>query len=253
MTYALPADAAEFYESTFVPALFAGWARRLIEAVAPAVDETMLDVACGTGAVACASTAGRVTGLDLNPAMLAIARRKRPDLDWQLGDALELPFADGAFDVVVSQAALMFFPDRVGVLREMARVGGRLGLQVPGRLAASPGYVALTEVVARHAGPAVAAVIGAYFNVGDPALLTDLCTRAGWHIDHFTTWMSATHLPTLDTFLHAELLPVSGHVDAATHARIVADCRVVLAPYLAADGSVSAPLEVQLITARERA
>lgn len=249
MTYALPAEAAEFYESTFVPALFAGWARRLIEAVAPTVDETMLDVACGTGAVARASTAGRVTGLDLNPAMLAIARRERPDLDWRIGDVATLPFPDDSFDVVVSQAALMFFPDRVAALREMARVGGRLGLQVPGRLSASPGYVALTDVVARHAGPAVAAVIGSYFSVGDPALLTDLCDRAGWHVDHFTTWMSATRLPTLDTFLHAELLPLAGHVDASTHDRIVADCRIALAPYLAADGSVSAPIEVQLIVA----
>jgi ubiquinone/menaquinone biosynthesis C-methylase UbiE len=249
MTYALPAAAAEFYESTFVPALFASWARRLIEAVAPGVEESMLDVACGTGAVACASTAGRVTGLDLNPAMLAIARRKRPDLDWRLGDAAALPFPDDSFDVVVSQSALMFFPDRVAALREMARVGGRLGLQVPGRLAASPGYVALTEVVSRHAGPPVAAVIGHYFDAGDPALLAALCTRAGWHIDHFTTWMSATRLPTLDTFLHAELLPIADHVDASTHDRIVADCRVALAPYLAPDGSVSAPLEVQLIVA----
>jgi len=249
MTYALSAEAAEFYESTFVPALFAGWARRLIEAVAPAVEERMLDVACGTGVVARASTAGRVTGLDLNPAVLAVAGRRRPDLDWQVGDATALPFPDDSFDVVVSQAALMFFPDRVAALREMARVGGRLGLQVPGRLSASPGYRALTEVVAHHAGPSAAALIAGYFNVGDPALLTGLCEQAGWRIDRFTTWMSATHLPTMETFLHAELLPLADQVPAATRRQIAADCRVALAPFLAADGSVAAPLEVHLITA----
>ena len=55
-----------------------------------------------------------MTGLDLNEGMLAVARRLRPEIDWRQGDALDLPFADHAFDAVVSQFALMFFPgDRV--------------------------------------------------------------------------------------------------------------------------------------------
>ena len=41
-------------------------------------------------------------------------------------------------------------------------------MQVPGRLAASPGYVALAEVVARHAGPEAVRLIGSYFGAGDP-------------------------------------------------------------------------------------
>jgi ubiquinone/menaquinone biosynthesis C-methylase UbiE len=248
-TYALSADGAEFYESAFVPALFDGWARRLIEAVAPSVEESMLDVACGTGVVARASTAGWVVGVDVNPAMLAVARRKRPDLDWRAGDATSLPFADDAFDVVVSQAALMYFADRVAALREMARVGGRLGLQVPGRLSASTGYVALTEVVGRHAVPEAVEVIGGYFAVGDPEMLAGLCEEAGWRIDRFTTYMSATCLPSMDDFLYAELLPLASHVDDATRRRIVADARVALAPFLTPAGEVAAPIEAHLITA----
>src|ERR1044071_5443734 len=96
-TYTLPARAAEFYESTFVPALFAEWAERLVAAAELKSNENVLDVARGP----------RIE------AMLAVARRLRPDLDWRLGDAEKLPFDDGTFDAVLSQAGLMFFADRV--------------------------------------------------------------------------------------------------------------------------------------------
>jgi ubiquinone/menaquinone biosynthesis C-methylase UbiE len=51
------------------------------------------------------------------------------------GDASAFPFADGSFDVVMSQFSLMYFPDRATALREMARVlkpGGRLAIAVWG-------------------------------------------------------------------------------------------------------------------------
>jgi ubiquinone/menaquinone biosynthesis C-methylase UbiE len=56
MTYSLTESAAEFYESTFVPALFGPWADRLAAVVA--AGDRVLDVGCGTGAVARAA-AGR--------------------------------------------------------------------------------------------------------------------------------------------------------------------------------------------------
>jgi ubiquinone/menaquinone biosynthesis C-methylase UbiE len=59
---------------------------------------------------------GRVVGLDLNEAMLDVARRVRPEIEWRQGDAARLPFADGVFDVALCQMAFMFFPDRSQVL-----------------------------------------------------------------------------------------------------------------------------------------
>lgn len=64
---------------------------------------------------------GRVVGLDLNEGMLAVAARAEPNIDWRRGDAASLPFEDASFDVVVSQFALMYFPDRAASLREMWR------------------------------------------------------------------------------------------------------------------------------------
>lgn len=51
--------------------------------------------------------------------MLAVAARSEPKIEWRLGDAASLPFEDGSFDVVVSQFALMYFPDREASLRVM--------------------------------------------------------------------------------------------------------------------------------------
>ena len=59
------------------------------------------------GAIHCAPPGHRVVGLDINEGMLAVARTLRPKIDWCQGDASALTFADGSYDVVVSQFALM--------------------------------------------------------------------------------------------------------------------------------------------------
>jgi ubiquinone/menaquinone biosynthesis C-methylase UbiE len=131
-------DAAVAYEKDFVPAVFAQWPPVLAEVAEMKAGDRVLDVACGTGILAREAAdrvgpTGSVTGLDLNEAMLAVARRLRPEIDWRQGDAGKLPFADGAFDVVVSQFALMFFSDQTAALREMWRVlapRGRLAVAV---------------------------------------------------------------------------------------------------------------------------
>jgi SAM-dependent methyltransferase len=69
--------------------------------------QSVLDVACGTGVVArtardVVGPGSRVLGVDLNPAMLEVARDARPDLEWVPGDAEELPFADAEFNVALA-------------------------------------------------------------------------------------------------------------------------------------------------------
>jgi len=185
--YALSAQAADFYETTFVPALFGRWARRLVGAADLGPGLRVLDVACGTGVVARAAAeavgpAGTVVGVDLNEAMLAVARRVAPALDWRVADAAGLPFGDASFDRVLCQAALMFFDDRVAALREMGRVAGpagRIALQVPGRLSHSAGYAALTAVVERHAGARAGDLLSGYFSVGRPGCASRP-SGAGW-------------------------------------------------------------------------
>jgi ubiquinone/menaquinone biosynthesis C-methylase UbiE len=130
-------DAAEVYERCFVPAIFGQWAP-MVGAARVASGNRVLDVGCGTGVLARTAADrvaadSQVTGLDRNVGMLAVARRLRPQIDWRQGDATALPFADASYDVVLSQFALMYFPDRTAALKEMARVlrpGGRLAIAV---------------------------------------------------------------------------------------------------------------------------
>ncbi|GIH05637.1 ubiquinone/menaquinone biosynthesis methyltransferase [Rhizocola hellebori] len=253
-TYELSTRAAEFYESTFVPALFRRWAEHLVAQADPAQGDNVLDVACGTGIVARTAAAGgaSATGVDLNPAMLSVAKRLAPSLNWVQGDAAALPFAEDSFDLVLSQAAMMFFPDRVGALAQMRRVakpGARVLIQVPGRLTHSPGYAALADVVSRHAGPEAVELIASYFAAGDPDQLTAQAEQAGLTVTGAGNWMSATRLPGLQSFLDVELLPIAERVDDDVRARIVEDCRISLAPFISGEG-IAAPIEVLLLTAR---
>lgn len=159
-TFQIPIEAAEAYEARFVPALFGEWAPRVVEAAGVAPRHRVLDVACGTGVVARAAWArlggrGAVVGVDVNEAMLTVARRLEPAVDWRRGDAAALPCDAAAFDAVLCQSALMFFPDRTAALGEMARVcapGGTVAVQVWSGLDEQPAYGPLVEVAARHAG-----------------------------------------------------------------------------------------------------
>jgi ubiquinone/menaquinone biosynthesis C-methylase UbiE len=101
--------------------------------------EKVLDVACGTGntAIMARARGAAVTGLDLTPELLAVAKKRAADegyddITWKEGDAENLPFPDGSFDVVVSSCGLMFAPDQQKVADEVARVtkrGGRIAIQ----------------------------------------------------------------------------------------------------------------------------
>jgi ubiquinone/menaquinone biosynthesis C-methylase UbiE len=85
-------DAATAYEEFFVPALFQEWAPRVVVAAQLQPGQRALDVACGTGvlareAAARVGAAGTVVGLDPNPGMLTVAKRRAPDVEWREGTA----------------------------------------------------------------------------------------------------------------------------------------------------------------------
>src|SRR5215475_12553499 len=107
----LEGDAAELYERYLVPPVTLPWAVDLVERVGVETGERVLDVACGTGAVARVvaervGVGGRVVGVDVNRAMLRVARARLPEFEWREGNVLALPFASGEFDVVFSQLGL---------------------------------------------------------------------------------------------------------------------------------------------------
>ncbi len=82
----------------------------------------VLEVGCGTGLILerIAPSARQARGIDLSPGMLAAARRR--GLDVLEGSATDLPFADGAFDVVYSFKVLAHVPDIRRAVSEVSRV-----------------------------------------------------------------------------------------------------------------------------------
>jgi ubiquinone/menaquinone biosynthesis C-methylase UbiE len=99
-------------------------------------DDTVLDVACGPGMVACefARHAGHVTGIDITPAMIEQAEKRQNELNldnltWTVGDAVPLPYADNSFSLVTTRYSLHHLLAPEKALSEMIRVcrpGGRV-------------------------------------------------------------------------------------------------------------------------------
>jgi ubiquinone/menaquinone biosynthesis C-methylase UbiE len=119
----------EIYEHLMVPLVFQPYAVDLAERVARLNPKSVLEIAAGTGAVT-RELARRLSSdcdlvaTDLNEPMLAVAQRTGTSrsVSWKTADALQLPFADESFDVVVCQFGVMFFPDRVRAYTEVRRV-----------------------------------------------------------------------------------------------------------------------------------
>jgi SAM-dependent methyltransferase len=124
------------YDRYLGPLLFHPYADDLAARLPVAPGTRVLEVACGTGIVTerlvrRLAGQGTLVATDLNDAMIAHARARIPDdpaLEWRQADGASLPFPDRAFDVVVCEFGLMFFPDKAAGVREAFRVlgpGGR--------------------------------------------------------------------------------------------------------------------------------
>jgi SAM-dependent methyltransferase len=256
-TFQVSLQVAETYEAAFVPSLFAGVARRLVDFAGVAPGRRVLDVGCGTGIVArlAADRGATVTGLDLNEAMLTVARRLRPDLTWQRGDMAAMPLPDAAFDLTVCQSALMFVPDPTAALREMARVtaaDGTVAVQLWASADRQRGFRPLAEAVARHAGPDSVDLVSTYFRLGDLDGFARRCSDAGLAVTAVATSEVTLHAPSVDAYVTTEVesTPLVERIDDAAYARIRTDARAGLAPFCDASGALALPFEIHLVRAR---
>lgn len=124
----------QLYERYLVPLIFQPYAEDIAARVAQRPASAVLEIACGTGVVT-RELAKRlapdvqITATDLNEPMLAqaAAARTARSVEWRQADAMQLPFADAMFDVVVCQFGAMFFPDKPRAFSEVRRVLRRGG------------------------------------------------------------------------------------------------------------------------------
>ncbi len=259
-TFQIALETAEAYEAAFVPSLFAHLAPPLIDLAEVTVGDRVLDVACGTGIVARTAAdrtgpTGRVVGLDLNEAMLTVARRVRPDLDWRRGDATSLPFPDASFDVALCQSGLMFVRDPAAAVDELARVvgpAGRVAVQVWSSLDRQTAIQPLADAVARHAGPDAVDLISTYFRLGNHEQFTGLFTQAGLRVTDVRTLPATVRAPTVDDYITTEVesTPLIERISDDVYRRIREEARGGLARYCDESGALALPLEAFLVAAR---
>jgi SAM-dependent methyltransferase len=252
-------DAAEVYESCFVPAIFGAWAGPVADAAGIRSGDRVLDVGCGTGVLAREALGrvgqdGQIVGLDLNEGMLGVAARTEPNVEWRLGDAASLPFEDATFDVVVSQFALMYFPDRLASLRETWRTlapRGRLAIAVWAPIDHARGYQILVDIATRRCGREAADVLAAPFVLGDRAELTELFASSGISEAEVTLHEGSIRFPSVREFIRIEVKgsPLADLVSDDAMQALARESEAALVEFVVPSGEIVMPMDAHIATA----
>jgi len=259
----VPGSGAEIYETVFVPAMMGEWAPRVIALANPQPGESVLDVACGTGALTrvvakSIGPNGRVVGLDLYSDMLALARKITFDpsstapIEWREGDVSALPFENETFDIVFCNFGLMFFPDRVAALKEIRRLlrpHGRLALAVWGSITKCPGQMAMKESWRRHFTED-AGLFDAQHSLGNPETVLSLIHDAGFRDASAQTAMGAVRLPSPGHLARSYGAMAGIQADEKTRTEVIDEVRAALQSYVGAKG-LEYPIEAILASARK--
>jgi ubiquinone/menaquinone biosynthesis C-methylase UbiE len=257
-------NAAIIYERHLVPGMFAPWAPVLVDAARLQQGEQVIDIACGTGvatrlAAARVGHTGRIVGLDINAAMLAVARSQAgvesTSIEWVEADAQAIPLPDMSFDVVLCQHGLQQVPDRMAALGEMHRLlvpGGRLALCVWSDIEDSPGMAALVDALQRHVSAEAAKNRRAPFALSAAEELERLISSAGFSAVRLETRHELTRFTSPEALVEAQLaatpLSTLGTLDDATRASIARDVRAALDPYRHAE-QFAIPMAAHVVTA----
>lgn len=255
---------AAVYDELFVPALFAQFGPVVADAADVGPGDRVLDVACGTGALTLAAAeragpGGSVTGLDANPEMLAVARRKPAGIEWVEGTAEALPMPDQSFDAVTSQFGMMFFDSPPAALGEMMRVlrpGGRLAVAVCDALGNSPGYSVLAGLLDRLFGKAVGDAFRAPFVLGDSERLLAIAREAGIDDAKLLKHVGKVRFASIAALVSTEracVWTLGGLLDEEQFSRLLEEAEVALKPFVGADGRVLFDMPALILKARKPA
>lgn len=255
----LSVEAAQGYETFFIPAIFHQWPARLIQTAQPDSGDNVLEVGCGTGIltrelIPLVSEPGRVTGLDLSDSMLAVARQQCPDVAFQQGDVCELPFEDASFDIVMGQFMLMFVPEPEKGLTEIKRVlrpGGRVVLSVWQGLDGNPVYSALVEATLEIAGQEAARSLAWPFAMGDVSALNDMLASVNLKNVSISAHDGTAEFPSLESFVTTEVQAwvLADSVSDGQVAQIVSRLRETYEPFANVTGPINFPLNALIATA----
>ena len=264
--YQISNDAAKAREQYSVRYFIGPWTPGLVALAALQPGERVLDLACGSGLVARlvapqVGPTGRVTGLDINAAMLDVARSLPPPagatITWVQASAEAMGLPDASFDAILCQQGFQFFPEKPAALREMHRVlapGGRLLFSV--WRSGGPYNFALGDALERYVGLQVAKKFRSNrVLVPDADTLHRMLVEAGFRGVEVRPSAMTVRLPPMESFVlgHISGMPIAEAVAAVSddrRAALVTHVRTALQPYADRDG-VSVPDEINIAMAQK--
>ncbi|MDA7427831.1 class I SAM-dependent methyltransferase [Primorskyibacter aestuariivivens] len=191
-------DIPTHYDAGLGPILFSDFGDRLTATACAGKAKKVIELAAGTGIVSrkLRDSLPREASLlvtDLNAPMLEVARNKFSDgenVDFALANAMELDCEDGAFDLMVCQFGVMFFPDKPASFREAARVlkpGGRYVFNVFSAMQENPYSQIAYSIPAQFVSGEPPRFYKVPFHYGNPDAVREDLAAAGWRdITHET-------------------------------------------------------------------
>ncbi len=263
--FQLAEQAAERYER-WVGTFMTPMAEALVDAAGLAPGQDVLDVACGTGfvtrLVAQRVGADHVTGVDVNPGMLAVARRTCPDgVAFVQAPADDVPLPDGSVHVVLCQQGAQFFPDRVASFAELARVlrpGGTLAATVWNGPDDNPFLAAQTAGIRASLGDEVADPIVDAMGGESDRWLADAATAAGLVDVTVRRSGRVVTIPAAADYLRDQVLATPWGASVTEGGPEVQRAFVehgvaALQEYVGDDGTAEVPFTANLLLARKTA
>ena len=229
--------------------------------------DRVLDVATGTGIVAIEAVEkvgndGKVVGIDISTGPLAIAKRtagNANNLQFLEMDAEDLKFPDGSFDVVLSEFALMFFPDSQRALREMKRIlvkNGRIAVSVHGSADNAPYLSVIMNALMKYAPEIIPVGRPGPHRFGEPDLLRTEFENSGFKEINVAVFSYPYNAGTFEEYWNEYMESAAASIrakveslDAELYAKIKEEAKAK-AEWFIKDGKIEFPWQVLVASAR---
>lgn len=201
------------------------------------------DAGCGGGGGAALAhqRGARVTGLDAAEPLVQIAAEKVPAGDFRTGDLEQLPFEDGAFDVVFAANAIQYTADRLASLRELRRVCSDGGKLVVGMFSTADKveFRAFFKAV-RDSLPEPPPGDGP-FGLSTPGVLESLIEQASFRVMGRDEVNCPFHYADFETFWKANAAagPIQAALRSVSADTLRANIQNGIQPYQRADGTIA--------------
>ncbi len=197
-------DIPSHYDTGLGPNIFFDYADLIAKRCSERTALNVVELAAGTGIVSrrlrdTLPPETRLVVTDLNAPMLDIAKGKfsgTDNVEFTVANAMDLPFGDSEFDMIVCQFGVMFFPDKPASYREAARVlrsEGYYIFNVWGPMSENPYSQMAYDVSAKIFPEDPPGFYKVPFHYGDPSDVKKDLAAAGWHkVEHETIHLKKT-------------------------------------------------------------